>query len=166
MASFAIDLDTKGLLRFTGGFNENRTKVLHVDPTPPQLAAVASALFDRVERGRLEEGQPRRRLSLTSTYDVNRLGVMLHTSRYGKIVSRAPNPAQDQAFQAKWITDMSVSYKLTSQLSLALSGTNIFDVYPDTNITANQTRGIYLYSGLTPFGFNGAFWYGRIKVEY
>ncbi len=166
VASFAIDLDTKGLLRFTGGFNENRTKVLHVDPTPPQLAAVASALFDRVERGRLEEGQPRRRLSLTSTYDVNRLGVMLHTSRYGKIVSRAPNPAQDQAFQAKWITDMSVSYKLTSQLSLALSGTNIFDVYPDTNITANQTRGIYLYSGLTPFGFNGAFWSVRASYQY
>jgi iron complex outermembrane receptor protein len=166
VASFAIDLDTKGLLRFTGGFNENRTKVLHVDPTPPQLAAVASALFDRVERARLEEGQPRRRLSLTSTYDVNRLGVMLHTSRYGKIVSRAPNPAQDQAFQAKWITDMSVSYKLTSQLSLALSGTNIFDVYPDTNITANQTRGIYLYSGLTPFGFNGTFWSVRASYQY
>jgi iron complex outermembrane receptor protein len=166
VASFAVDLDTKGLLRFTGGFNENRTKVLHVDPTPPQLAAVASALFDRVERARLEEGQPRRRLSLTSTYDVNRLGVMLHTSRYGKIVSRAPNPAQDQVFQAKWITDMSVSYKLTSQLSLALSGTNIFDVYPDTNITANQTRGIYLYSGLTPFGFNGAFWSVRASYQY
>jgi iron complex outermembrane receptor protein len=166
VASFAIDLDTKGLLRFTGGFNENRTEVLHVDPTPPQLAAVASALFDRVERARLEEGQPRRRLSLTSTYDVNRLGVMLHTSRYGKIVSRAPNPAQDQAFQAKWITDMSVSYKLTSQLSLALSGTNIFDVYPDTNITANQTRGIYLYSGLTPFGFNGTFWSVRASYQY
>jgi iron complex outermembrane receptor protein len=166
VTSFAVDLKTKGLLRFTGGFNENRTKVLHVDPTPPQLAAVASALFDRVERARLEEGQPRRRLSLTTTYDLNRLGVTAHTSRYGKIVSRALSPAQDQVFQAKWITDLSVSYKLTSQFSLALSGTNIFDVYPDTNITSNQTRGIYLYSGLTPFGFNGAYWSVRATYEY
>jgi iron complex outermembrane receptor protein len=166
VTSFAVDLNTKGLLRFTGGFNENRTKVLHVDPTPPQLAAVSSALFDRVERGRLEEGQPRRRLSLTTTYDLNRLGVMVHSSRYGKIVSRALNPAQDQAFQAKWITDLSVSYKLTNQFSMALSGTNIFDVYPDTNITSNQTRGIYLYSGLTPFGFNGAYWSVRATYEY
>jgi iron complex outermembrane receptor protein len=168
VTSFAVDLKTKGLLRFTGGFNENRTKVLHVDPTPPQLAAVSSALFDRVERSRLEEGQPRRRLSLTSTYDLNRLGVMMHTSRYGKIVNRpsATNPATDQVFQAKWITDLSVSYKLTDQFSLALSGTNIFDVYPDTNITSNQTRGIYLYSGLTPFGFNGAYWSVRATYEY
>ena len=62
--------------------------------------------------------------------------------------------------------DLSLSYKLTSQFSVALSGSNIFDVYPDTNITANQTRGIYLYSGLTPFGFNGAFWSVRASYQY
>jgi iron complex outermembrane receptor protein len=168
VTSFAVDLKTRGLVRFTAGYNENRTKVEHVDPTPPQLAAVSAALFDRTERSRLEEGQPRNRISLTSTYDLNRFGLMLHTSRYGKIVSRPSqtNPANDQVFQPKWITDLSVSYKLTDQFSLAVSGANIFDVYPDTNITANQTRGIYLYSGLTPFGFNGAFWSLRATYEY
>ena len=166
VSSFAIDLDTKGLLRFTGGFNENRTRVLHVDSTPPQLAAVSSALFDRVERGRLEEGQPRRTISLTSTWDWNRLNVMGHTSRFGKVTNRATNPAQDQTFGAKWITDLSLSYKVTPQLSLGVNGNNIFDVYPDTNITPNQTRGIYLYSGLTPFGFNGAQWSVRATYEY
>jgi iron complex outermembrane receptor protein len=168
VTSFAIDLNTGGLLRFTGGFNQNRTKVLHVDPTPPQLAAVSSALFDRVERSRLEEGQPRTRLSLTTSYDVSRLGLSVNTSRYGKVVNRpsATSPANDQVFSPKWITDLSVSYKLTSQFSLALSGTNIFDVYPDTNITPNQTRGIYRYNGLTPFGFNGAYWSVRATYEY
>ena len=168
VTSFAIDLDTRGLVRFTAGYNENRTKVLRVDPTPPQLAAVSAALFDRTERSRLEEGQPRNRISLTSTYDFNRFGLMLHTSRYGKIVSRPSQTtaANDQVFQPKWITDMSVSYRITDQFSLALSGANIFDVYPDTNITPNQTRGIYLYSGLTPFGFNGAFWSVRATYEY
>ena len=168
VTSFAVDLKTGGLVRFTAGYNENRTKVLRVDPTPPQLAAVSAALFDRTERSRLEEGQPRNRISLTSTYDLNRFGLMLHTSRYGKIVSRPSqtNPANDQVFQPKWITDLSLSYKVTDQFSLAVSGANIFDVYPDTNITANQTRGIYLYSGLTPFGFNGAFWSVRATYEY
>ena len=168
VTSFAVDLNNAGLLRFTGGYNENRTKVQHVDPTPPQLARVSAALFDRTERSRLEEGQPRNRISLTATYDVSRLGFMVNTSRYGKIVSRPSqtSPANDQVFQPKWITDLSVSYKLTSQFSLALSGANIFDVYPDTNITPNQTRGIYLYSGLTPFGFNGAFWSVRATYEY
>jgi iron complex outermembrane recepter protein len=168
VSSFAIDLNTGGLLRFTGGFNQNRTKVLYVDPTPPQLAAVSSALFDRVERARLEEGQPRTRLSLTTSYDVRRLGVTVNTSRYGKVVNRpsATNLANDQEFSPKWITDLSVSYKLTSQFSLSLNGTNILDVYPDTQITNNQTRGIYLYSGLTPFGFNGAYWSVRATYEY
>ena len=168
VASLAVDLNTKGLVRLTAGFNENRTRVLQVDPTPPQLAAVSSALFDRTERSRMEEGQPRNRISLTSTYDLNRFGLMVHTSRYGKVVSRPSqtSPANDQVFEPKWITDLSLSYKLTSQFSLALSGSNIFDVYPDTNITPNQTRGIYLYNGLTPFGFNGAFWSVRATYEY
>ena len=99
---------------------------------------------------------------------LNRFGLMVHTSRYGKIVSRPSqtSPANDQVFEPKWITDLSLSYKLTSQFSLALSGTNVFDVSPDTNITPNQTRGIYLYSGLTPFGFNGAQWSVRATYEY
>jgi iron complex outermembrane receptor protein len=59
-----------------------------------------------------------------------------------------------------------LSYRFTDQFSVALNGNNIFDVYPDTNITANQTRGIYLYSGLTPFGFNGAYWSVRATYEY
>jgi iron complex outermembrane receptor protein len=166
VSSFAFDLTTRGLLRFIAGYNQNKTKVTHVDPTPPQLAAVASALFDRVERGRLEEGQPRNRISLTSTWDWNRFGAMVHTSRYGKITSRAVSAAQDQTFGAKWLTDLSLSYRFTDQFSVAVNGTNIFDVYPDTNITANQTRGIYLYSGLTPFGFNGAYWSLRATYEY
>jgi iron complex outermembrane receptor protein len=125
-------------------------------------------LFDRTERSRLEEGQPRNTISLTSTWDWNRLGAMVHTSRFGKIFNRpsATSPASDQVFQAKWITDLSLSYKVTSQFALALSGNNVFDVYPDTNITPNQTRGIYLYSGLGPFGFNGAFWSVRATYEY
>ncbi|MGQ0714715.1 MAG: TonB-dependent receptor [Gemmatimonadaceae bacterium] len=166
VSSFAIDLNTKGLVRFTAGYNQNRTKVAHVDSTPPQLAAVASALFDRVERGRLEEGQPRNSISLTTTWDWNRFGAMVHTSRFGKVTSRTVSPAQDQTFGAKWLTDLSLSYRVTNQVSLALNGNNIFDVYPDTNITANQTRGIYLYSGLTPFGFNGASWSLRATYEY
>jgi iron complex outermembrane receptor protein len=166
VSSFAIDLSSKGLLRFTGGYNENRTRVTHVDPTPPQLAAVASALFDRVERGRLEEGQPRQTISLTTTWDWSRLGAMVHASRFGKVVNRTTSPASDQVFGAKWITDLSLSFKLTNQFSLGLSGNNIFDVYPDTNISPNQTRGIYLYNGLTPFGFNGAYWSVRATYEY
>ena len=158
----------RGCVRFTGGFNENRTKVLSVDPTPPQLAAVASSLFDRTEK-RANRGRAAASSDIAH-HDVRREPTRPDGAHepYGKIASRpsATNPASDQVFQAKWLTDLSVSYKVMNQLTLAVSGTNIFDVYPDTNITPNQTRGIYLYSGLTPFGFNGAFWSVRATYEF
>jgi len=37
-------------------------------------------------------------------------------------------------------------------------------VYPDKTIAANSSGGIFVYSGISPFGYDGAFYYGRITV--
>ena len=44
-------------------------------------------------------------------------------------------------------------------------GQNVFNHYPDENPGARAGVG-NLYSQYTPFGFNGAFWYGRIKYDF
>src|SRR5688500_14599602 len=93
------------------------------------------------------------------------LGVNVHASRFGEITVAQPNAAFDQTFGRKWITDASVSYRFLDQVSLTVGGNNIFDVYPDTLISNNQTRGIYLYSGASPFGFNGAYYYVRAAYD-
>ncbi|HST58440.1 MAG TPA: TonB-dependent receptor, partial [Longimicrobium sp.] len=54
-----------GILRFTGGGNLTETEVLTDSIiTPTQLAGLGEVLFGRVERGRLERGQPRSSLNL------------------------------------------------------------------------------------------------------
>ncbi|MDP1858420.1 MAG: hypothetical protein Q8K82_07115 [Gemmatimonadaceae bacterium] len=39
---------------------------------------------------------------------------------------------------------------------------NVFDVYPERNIPANSNSGIFPYNGISPFGFNGAFYFLRL----
>ena len=74
-------------------------------------------------------------------------------------------PGLDQTFSSKWVTDLALSYRFFDQVGLTIGGNNIFDAYPDTVITANQTRGIYEYAGQTPFGFNGAYYYVRASLD-
>ncbi len=38
--------------------------------------------------------------------------------------------------------------------------------YPDEVLFANSTSGQLVYSGSSPFGFNGAFVYGRVGYKW
>ena len=164
---YGLNLAPRGLLRFTAGHNQNKTKVTRVAPTPPQLAAVSTALFDRTQRALFEVGQQRNNTSLTANYSVRALSFNAHTQRFGKVTEypSATNPAVDQTFGAKWVTDLALSLKFLDRLALTVGGNNITDQYPDTAITANQTRGIYPFdASSSTWGINGAYYY--VKASY
>lgn len=164
--NYGVDLGQIGFTRFTGGYNRNRTIVTHADSTPPELALAASVLFDRVQRTLIQRGQPRSSVSLTLNHQVGAFAANVHASRFGEITVAQPTAANDQTFGKKVITDLSLAYRFLDQISLTVGGNNIFDVYPDTLITPNQTRGIYIYSGASPFGFNGAYYYVRAAYDF
>jgi len=179
--NYGLELERAGLLRFTGGYNHNKTSVTRVSGTPAQLSAVSTALFDRVQRTLIERGQPRNSVSLTLNHLFRGFTTNLHASRFGEITiyqsvsatPAAPNgpidptfrPNLDQKFDAKWVSDVALSYRFFNQLGLTVGANNIFDVYPDTVVTPNQTRGIYRYAGASPFGFNGRYMYVRASYD-
>jgi iron complex outermembrane receptor protein len=164
----------QGMLRFTGGANATKTKVL-TDPvvTPPQLTGLGEVLFGRVERGRLEKGQPRSSINLALNYALERLTVNLNNRRFGSVsvfgtapVGSATNT--DQTFGAKWITDLDVTYRATRRVSVSVGANNVLGVYPDENFRSptgadNSNAGIFPYNQVSPFGFNGAFYYLRLS---
>ena len=160
----AFDLGTGGTLRLTGGFNHNHNHVTHVDSTPPQLAGFQQVLFDRVERGRIEVGQPQNNVRLNGDWEISRLGVNLTESRFGSVTGWASSPgAGDQTYSAKWLTDLALSYHFQPRVTFTLGGNNIFDVFPDKNNAANSFGGIFQYSGISPFGQNGSFYYVKLN---
>lgn len=86
--------------------------------------------------------------------------------------SPAGNQAVIQDFEAKWITDLDVTYRITRKLSVAVGANNLFNVYPTKNIAStpvflgNDNAGVFPYNGISPWGFNGAFWYSKINVTF
>ncbi|MEJ7759018.1 MAG: TonB-dependent receptor [Gemmatimonadaceae bacterium] len=167
VVNYGIELGEAGLLRLTGGYNQNETDVRNVKATPPQLTAVSTALFDRVQRTLIERGQPKNSVRLTANHVFRNLTTNIHASRFGEftVFQGATSGVADQTFGSQWVADLALSYKFANRLNLTVGANNVLDTYPDTLITANQTRGIYLFSGQSPGGFNGRYGYVRAAID-
>jgi iron complex outermembrane recepter protein len=174
VVNYGFAVGTSSTVRLTGGYNYNVNRVLRVAPTPPALSAFQETLFDRVERARIEVGQPKDNIYLSSVWSYNDLGLTLRAQRFGEVTSfgTPTNGSLDQTFSAKWIADVAASYTFGERLTVTAGVDNVFDVYPDPNNEGNATTagnnnfGIFPYNGISPWGFNGAFYYGRLTVGF
>ena len=174
VANYGVVLGPSTTLRLTGGYNHTVNRVLRVAPTPPELSAFQETLFDRVERARIEVGQPRDNVLLSGVLSYADLGVTLRTQRFGEVTSfgTPTDGSLDQTFGAKWVTDVAASYTFVERLTVTAGVDNVFDVYPDKNdkgdatTAGNNNFGIFPYNQISPFGFNGAFYYGRLAFGF
>ena len=167
VANYGLNFGTRGILRLTVGASQNETEITaQKQVTPPALAALNDALYSRIERGRVERGQPRNNYVLSATHEVSKFTFTARTQRFGEVTAFGTTAANDQTFGAKWITDMSVGLKLRENTSFTFGADNLFDVYPDQNIAVNSNNGIFPFAGISPFGFNGRFAFARMNVRF
>ncbi|WP_256645494.1 TonB-dependent receptor plug domain-containing protein [Thermomonas paludicola] len=179
----AIDTRTQGIdvvgtwnvplaassLNLTASYNYNTTKVTRIAPNPVALTALGANLerMGRDERGRIEEGFPRDKLAVTANWTLDRWDFNAGATRYGSFITRhASNPAQDQTFDAKWVLDVSASFRPAQHWALTVGVDNALNEYPEQTIYANSTYGMLPYSLQSPFGFNGAYLYGRASYTW
>ena len=126
-------------------------------------------LFTRKERLNnqvlIEVAQPKDVLNLMADYSLARFNASVKVIRFGQYTNIGTTPSHDQTYSAKWITDLDLSYGIFDGVVISAGANNLFNVYPDQVIPANSYFGQLIYSGLTPWGFNGAFYYGRISYS-
>jgi iron complex outermembrane receptor protein len=164
-ADYRIDLDRAGELRLHAGYSHAATDIVGSVATPPQLAGFDSVLFDRIERRRIECGQPRDNARLGGDWRRSPFGINVNVARYGSFCSFTLNPADDQEYAAKWLTDVEASYR-TVGYTLAVGVENLFDVFPDRNTTVNSFNGIQTFPSQSPFGMNGRTVYARVARRF
>ena len=163
-AAYKMVTSTAGDVRLHASYNNTLTKIVGSVATPPQLAGFDQVLFDRIERRRIDCGQPRDSVRTGADWRQNRWGANLNLARYGEFCSfTSIATTADQTFGAKWLTDAELSYKLGSNLTVAAGGQNLFNLMPDRNTTVNSFNGIQTFPSQSPFGMNGRTLYGRIS---
>ncbi|MEO6324295.1 MAG: TonB-dependent receptor [Thermoanaerobaculia bacterium] len=166
-ANYKADLKRAGILRFQASYARAENTITNIAPTPAPLSAFQAVLFDRLEVKRIECGQPRDNVRVTSDWSKGPLGAVVRAARYGSFcdIDNAGSTANDQTFSAKWLFDLELSYKLASA-SVGIGVDNIFDNFPDRQIAANSNLGIFVYPRNSPYGFNGRFVYARISSTF
>lgn len=162
-----------GRLDLSAAYSNNETKIVGEVATPPQLAGLGNVLFDRIERRRVECGQPKDNIRLLQSWNRSGWSTTLRESRYGEYCSFTILPIDDQIYEPEWLADAEVAYRWNSY-TFAVGAENLFDKFPDRNLVRNSTgaftaqinNGVATYPINTPFGMNGRFVYTRVGYNF
>ncbi len=160
-----------GVLTTSLAYNFNRNEVTSIDKNPDILNALGVNLtrLDRREQyGLLAGSTPEHKLSIANDYKIGNWGINTNVTRSGSFETFSNSgAASDQKFSAKWLLDLALSYQLKNWTFTA-GGDNITNVYPDKDVydINKPTGGSLQYSQFSPFGFNGAFYYGKINYKW
>lgn len=162
----------KSTFHYTLAVNVNKVRVFGPVQVPKNLPASdvnANILFNRADKAMIEKGQPRNKITFNLNYRKGPLSLILTNIRYGRTtVFHEINPALDQSFSPKILTDLSAHYKLKTWVTIALGANNIFNVYPDRlHYYDNTNNGLLIYSpDASPFGFYGGYYYVGINFDW
>ncbi|MCA0393437.1 MAG: TonB-dependent receptor [Proteobacteria bacterium] len=169
VANYAVPL-TAGTLNLTASYGYNKTEITGVAADPAAWAAFAALSPSRIgrdERGRIEDSFPRDKFVLGTALNLERWDLAAGATRYGELTTRhASDPTRDQTWSAKWILDVSANFRPDQNWTFTLGADNLLNEYPDETLFVNSTSGQFKYSSYSPFGFNGAFVYGKIGYRW
>jgi iron complex outermembrane receptor protein len=101
-------------------------------------------------------------------YKLKGLTTQLRANYYGQVRFKPASLPDSQTFGAKTLFDVDLGYQFTKNLNLTVGADNVFDTYPDRNITANNISfGRFVYNrNVTQFGMNGGFYYTKLELTF
>ena len=176
-----------GKLSLTAAGNFTETKLprdKNGDPvikTGEFLEGFEKQLFNREEVSRLEVAQPKSKIILGATYDINKFNFGVNVTKFGEATYIDPKDTKvanawndgaleirDQVFSSKILTDLNMSYKVSESIKIGIGGANIFNVYPDRHThSANYGGGMFGYSRrVSQFGLSGASWNANLSFKF
>jgi iron complex outermembrane receptor protein len=176
VGTYLADFGTAGTLSTTLSANYNQNKVTQVKANPAVLENLG-VNFVRLNRqdieGYLANSTPRSKLIISELYNVGNWGITATLTRYGSYTSYVSNLASynvatgvvDQTFSPKWLLDLAVNYRVNNW-TFTVGADDALDTYPDRNIANNTNNGTLPYSTFSPFGYNGAYVYGKVRYSW
>lgn len=180
VGSYRLATDGMGVFNTTLAFNWNKTKVTSVGADPITGDPIISAT--RIQQ--LEKTLPKYRVILTENWSSGPFSVLGRVNWYSKYTMSDDGSGPDgltyvqQTFSSEFVFDLEVSYEVNDMFTITAGAQNILDNYPDK--FKNQAVGglgpVYastggrftgdVYPDVSPFGFNGGFWYLKAGFKF
>jgi iron complex outermembrane receptor protein len=165
VAHYRHRTEAAGAFDFTLAGNVNDVKVTRV-PTSTATLNPAPTLFARSRILSLEDGTPQEKITATIDWSLDRLGALARMTYYGDVNQPGTTPFADVRTGRNAITDVELRYAATKGANIGIGVSNLFDVYPDATIPANNSTGTLGFPYYSPFGFNGRYLYARLGLNW
>ena len=134
--------------------------------------------IDNVKNGSLDEGTffgkrekafllasaPKSKFGLNLNYSKNKFDAGLAFTHFSKVVL-VDYADEDDVYNAKTITDLTLGYKLSKQLKLSIGSNNLFNIYPDKQDEQGNTEAGGYWDSVQ-MGFSGAYYYARLGFNF
>lgn len=152
-------------LNFSLAYNYNLSTVTRFNPGVISAAQIID----------IQHLAPNHRAIFTTNWTRGALSINMRENFYSWWTSAQDYGVNSQRFGSRATTDLDVSYTFGEHYTFTLGGTNVLDerpakltpqsapIFPITGGTSDGQ--VYARNG-GPFGFNGGFWYARIRVKY
>ena len=174
----AVDTKTKGLdivatydlrsgqskFRFSLAANFNDNEVQDALNIPTTLLGQEDIYFGPQERSLIETNNPDTKVNFTIDYNLSKFSALVRNIYFGDVTRNGFPFGISQKHDATIVTDVSLSYKLSSNLRITVGGNNIFDVLPDEQAFENSFFGVFKYAPVQQ-GFNGSYFFTRLAVN-
>lgn len=129
-------------------------------------AGLVGTYFPEDSRVYLEEAVPRTKINLSNSLTSEKFIIFLRNVYFGEVTEATTTVANQQVFGTKLVTDLSVGYKVTDELTMTLGANNLFDIYPDRakDEFGNRSSGRFDWSRRAQqFGIGGRFLFARLN---
>jgi iron complex outermembrane recepter protein len=169
VTSYRTNVGDSGTLSSTLSYGYHKNKVTDVKPNPPVLDSLG-LLFQRLNRsaikGLLADTAPRSKLILNETYSVGNWGFTGTLTRYGRITEYGSTSyLDDDVYPHKWLLDLAASYN-HDRWTFTIGSDNVLNTYPQKTPQDADQDGAFPYSSSSPFGFQGAYVYGKVAYHW
>ncbi|MEP1095355.1 MAG: TonB-dependent receptor [Cyclobacteriaceae bacterium] len=156
-----IELGASSQLDMTLSMNSNETKIDGSIVAPGVIGQEGYDIFNRKEQSRVTTARPNFKILYGLNFSFGDLGVSINNTYFGEVTwQHGTDPANDQTFSGKVITDLVADYDLSEKLNINVVVNNLFNVYPDVIETGGDfvtdLGGRFKYPWeVNQFGFNG-----------
>jgi iron complex outermembrane receptor protein len=181
-ANYATDFGDLGHVDWSAAVNYNTTKITKEGKLPTAVQNVSFGqvnIFNVGVESSLTTQTPKAKLILGALWNYGAWSVNLNETIYGPTSSHVINQYNQSVVDAKngttGITNIDVTYKLTSSIKVSAGGTNLFDTKPTTvpsfvsggiPIPIDGSRVANAPVIFSPYGINGGYYYGRVVYSF
>jgi iron complex outermembrane receptor protein len=127
-------------------------------------------IFQRLNRsaikGLLADTAPRSKLIVNETYTSGNWAFNATATRYGRFTSYGSTSyLDDTVYPGKWLLDVAASYH-RDRWTFTLGSDNVLYSYPKRAPLDDDQNVAFPYSSSSPFGFQGAYVYGKVRYSW